>query len=48
MDPESIRRSAEALAAVLDDIDAGKLDASADQRAYLSGALDTLRELLDN
>lgn len=48
MDVESIRQSANTLAAVLDDIDSGKLDASADQRAYLSGALDALRGLFDN
>lgn len=48
MNPGSIRQSVETLAAVLDDIDAGKLDASGDQRAYLSGALDTLRTLLTN
>lgn len=48
MDTEGMRQSASTLATVLDDIDSGKLDASADQRAYLSGALDTLRGLLDS
>lgn len=48
MDTESLRRSADTLAAVLGEIDSGNLDASADQRAYLSGALDTLKGLLNN
>ena len=48
MDPQGIRQSADTLAAVLDDIDVGKLDASAEQRAYLTGALETLRNLLDS
>lgn len=48
MDPETISRSADGIATVLDDIEAGRLDASADQRAYLSGALATLRALLND
>lgn len=45
MDLDSIGRSADGIAAVIVDIDAGKLDASAHEHAYLRGALDTLRAL---
>ncbi|MFJ2541556.1 hypothetical protein [Microbacterium sp. NPDC087589] len=48
MDLDSLRRSADGIAAVIADIDAGRLDASADQRAYLAGVLDTLEALVDS
>lgn len=48
MDTEETRRSADALSEVLSKIDAGELHASESQRAYLSGALDTLNRLLDD
>lgn len=42
----SIRQSADTLASVLDEVQAGELDASPEQVAYLTGALDTLKSLL--
>jgi hypothetical protein len=43
-----IRQSVDALAAVLDEVQAGELDASPEQVAYLTGALDALNQLLGN
>lgn len=40
-----IRAAANALADVLEQIDAAEVEATAEQRAYLAGALDTLESL---
>lgn len=45
MTRDEIDAAASALADVLVSIEAGSLDASAEQRAYLAGALDALRAL---
>lgn len=46
MNAEEVRHSADALRIVLGHIDTGQIEASETQRAYLTGALDTLNQLL--
>lgn len=46
MDAETARRTAVNLREVLAQVDAGEVEATARQRAYLAGAVDALEELL--
>jgi hypothetical protein len=46
MTPEELRRAAEGITDTLASIDAGTLDATATERAYLTGALHALRAAL--
>lgn len=45
MERDSIERASDALGDVLSKVDNDELQATAEQRAYLRGALDTLRML---
>jgi hypothetical protein len=45
VDQSEIEKAATALAEVLDQVDAGDIEATPSQRAYIQGSLDTLREL---
>ena len=47
MDRDDIEKAADVLDDTLSEIENGELEASAEQRAYLRGALDTLRTLID-
>lgn len=46
MTPDEIRRAADGLAETLASVDAGTLDATPVQRAYMAGALHALRAAL--
>lgn len=46
MTPEEVHRAAEGIADTLASIDAGSLDATPTERAYLAGALHALRATL--
>lgn len=46
MDPTELEAAADGLASALASIDAGELLATDAQRAYLVGALDTLRAII--
>lgn len=46
MNPDEIRRAADGMAETLASLDAGTLDATPAQRAYIAGALHALRAVL--
>ncbi|MEV4688915.1 hypothetical protein [Microbacterium sp. LWH3-1.2] len=48
MDRDSIEKAADVLDDTLAEIENGELEATAEQRAYLKGALDTLRQLAED